>query len=116
MWAIIWGYVKRFWWVLALVGVALFLWLRGRLREAERAAVIRKQLDIEIQLRNKIQSLDVVSREARRKHEQEVEAGRAELEVKKQILETSSTADANYLADAWNRAFGPRRASPTTPH
>jgi hypothetical protein len=115
MWAVIWKYTKKFWWVLALIGVAFYAWLRAQLREAERAAVLRQQLEIERRFREQIRNSENISRDQRRQYELEVEVGRAAVEAKKRELDVQVAADANALADAWNRSFGPRREPPTPP-
>lgn len=115
MWSTIGNYLKRFWWVLALIGLAIYVWLRARLREAERAAVLRQQLEIERTMREKIRTSESVSREQRRSYELEVEVGRAAVEAKKRELDVQVASDANALANAWNRSFGPKREPPSPP-
>lgn len=103
------GWVKRFWWILVLLGCVVFFWIRRQLREAERAAIIARQLDLERQVRERLHRLERVSRTERHQYEQIVEAGRVEVEQKKQELDQLVADDVNALSVAWTRAFGTRR-------
>jgi len=100
--------LKRFWWVLVLVALFVFFWLRNKLREAERAAVVEKQLDVEREFRSKIATSETLSRQERTEYKAKVEETRHETEERKAEFDRAISADADALADAWNRAFGKR--------
>ncbi len=109
MWALAKKYVAKFWWILALVGVDLYVWIRARLREAERAALLRQQLEIESRMNIRLRDSDNISRTERREYERAMEVRRESVEIKKHELEAEASADARALADLWNRSFGPKR-------
>lgn len=104
--------LQRFWWVIALIGIGAFVWIRARLREAARAAMLRQQLDLEIQLKTRIRESDTISRTERREFERDMEVRREQVVQRKAEMERAVAQDTQLLADAWNRAFGSRRGAP----
>jgi len=97
---------KRFWWALALVGVAFAFYLRSIQRRARLAEGLKDQRDIERHALEEYQAASSKSRAAKARLNTQLQNSRDKWTQRKAELEVEIATDENGLANAWNRAFG----------
>lgn len=100
------NWLKRFWWVLALFGVAVGIWIRRLRREADRARGLQAQKEIERTALQEHEDAGNKSRRARYDLNKSLEQSRQQWAARKAEMEQEIEHDDQKMADAWNRAFG----------